>query len=171
MTLTHYSHAPIEALDARRYVQDERNAYVKPVGLWVSVDGEYDWAWWCEAESFGIGPIPHRVTLRPGASVLTISTLEEFAAFRHEYEVPAYGSWSPSRAIDWPLVVSRYQGIIIAPYQWTHRLSVPWYYGWDCASGCIWDLAAIQEIRPIQQLAGTVNSDSPHSKDGERGAK
>ena len=23
-----------------------------------------------------------------------------------------------------------------------------WYYGWDCASGCIWDPAAVAEIKP-----------------------
>ena len=53
--------------------------------------------------------------------------------------------------IDWKKVKSKYQGIIIAPYQWSCRLNLDsnWYYGWDCASGCIWDLDCIKDFKLI----------------------
>lgn len=51
-------------------------------------------------------------------------------------------------AFDWIDVASRYSGIEIAPYQWKRRIhpSTFWYYTWDCASGCIWDLSAIKKF-------------------------
>ena len=24
-----------------------------------------------------------------------------------------------------------------------------WYYGWDCASGCVWDASAVQSVEPL----------------------
>ncbi len=50
--------------------------------------------------------------------------------------------------LEWDKVKDKYQGIIIAPYQWECRLALEtcWYYGWDCASGCIWDLDCIKEF-------------------------
>lgn len=50
--------------------------------------------------------------------------------------------------IDWDAVAGTYQGIIITPYIWERRLGdSAWYYSWDCASGCIWDPAAIGSLR------------------------
>ncbi len=70
---------------------------------------------------------------------------------RYGIDVPRY-SWA-SKAVDWTRIASEYQGIIIAPYVWECRLndSCNWYYGWDCASGCIWDAAAVALIEPLQQ--------------------
>lgn len=52
--------------------------------------------------------------------------------------------------IDWRRVAESYQGIVIAPYVWArrHHLASGWYYAWDCASGCIWDSAAVAAIMP-----------------------
>lgn len=55
-------------------------------------------------------------------------------------------------AIDWSAVAAQYGGILIAPYQWKRRLELTWYYGWDCASGCAWDLSLI-ELEPILEVA------------------
>ena len=54
--------------------------------------------------------------------------------------------------IDWAEVASKYDGIIISPYQWSLRLDMEmmWYYGWDCASGCIWNISAIKELKEVQ---------------------
>lgn len=54
--------------------------------------------------------------------------------------------------LDWLKVKQKYQGIIIAPYQWKCRMAqeTKWYYGWDCASGCIWDLDCIDEFKLIE---------------------
>jgi hypothetical protein len=53
-----------------------------------------------------------------------------------------------SMHIEWPKVAAEYGGIEIAPYQWSCRLDpdVSWYYGWDVASGCIWDASLITAI-------------------------
>jgi hypothetical protein len=55
--------------------------------------------------------------------------------------------------IDWSKVAAKHQGIIIAPYCYARRLTyhTAWYYGWDCASGCIWDLKAIQSVEVAQE--------------------
>jgi hypothetical protein len=138
--------------------------------LWVSVDGEYDWPWWCEAESFDIGSFRHEVSLRPDANILVITTVNELDAFQRRYRA-SIASWAFSKGIDWERVARDHSGIVIAPYQWErrHDIKSSWYYGWDCASGCIWDLTAIAEFTP--ELTGTVNSDSPNSEKEKGGAK
>ena len=58
--------------------------------------------------------------------------------------------------MDWGYLATQYQGLIIAPYLWDLRLFGPaWYYGWDCASGCIWDLTAVESF-------SLVSSDGAH---------
>lgn len=44
-------------------------------------------------------------------------------------------------------VAEKYGGIEITPYLWEKRLNSMWYYGWDCASGCVWDRSAVTGIR------------------------
>ena len=57
--------------------------------------------------------------------------------------------------LDFLKVMDEYDGIIIAPYQYSCRLmnsSTAWYYGWDCASGCIWNLGCISiKLDSIQE--------------------
>lgn len=60
--------------------------------------------------------------------------------------------------IDWFQVVRNFPGIIIAPYLWERRNSNRsnwdscWYYGWDCASGCIWDLRCIESFQMVEEM-------------------
>lgn len=42
--------------------------------------------------------------------------------------------------INWNKISIEYDGIEINPYIWKARLEVYWYYGWDIASGCVWNL-------------------------------
>lgn len=39
----------------------------------------------------------------------------------------------------------------ITPYCWPARMDpdLIWYYGWDCASGCIWDASTIHQVTRI----------------------
>lgn len=39
-----------------------------------------------------------------------------------------------------------------APYQWECRLDRDtfWYYSWDCASACIWNLQAVRPLVEAQ---------------------
>ena len=51
--------------------------------------------------------------------------------------------------IRWEEVKTLWDGIIISPYNWKcrHSPSTEWYYGWDCASGCIWNVEAIKNYK------------------------
>ena len=59
-----------------------------------------------------------------------------------------------------PIILSDYleedknESDVVSPYQWNCRLSLEtcWYYGLDCASGCIWYLDCIKEFKPLTFL-------------------
>lgn len=124
-----------------------------PGGFWVSVEGKDDgWYDWCQAESFNLENLKyhHEVKLKSNAKILYIRSAEELNQFGDKYKT-SDDPWSPSiMIIDWAKVAKDYQGIIIAPYiediedEWLGRQI--WYYGWDCASGCIWDIEAIEAL-------------------------
>jgi hypothetical protein len=146
-TYSHFSNKPLEAVHSVkqqwRYGQPCENE--KPRGFWISVDGADDWNSWCESENYGIGSIRHRVVLASDANILYCRDALDLDCFTEIYgiEILRY-SWRRI-AIEWQRVADDYQGLVIAPYVWDRRLhdGYNWYYGWDCASGCIWDAAAI----------------------------
>lgn len=156
--LIHYSISPflgpVRSVPLER--QDGRHSAIgKPDGLWVSVEeeGGFGWKEWCEGEDWGLLGLRYRseIVLAADANVLRLSSahdIDEFSArFRGSSAETNY-----MRGIDWKLVADAYSGIIIAPYIWERRLheGTSWYYGWDCASGCIWDAAAVAEIRRLE---------------------
>lgn len=149
MILEHFAPSPV-ALTPRSYVQPGRIfSHQKPTGLWVSVKGDDDWPTWCEEESFCPERMAfcYRVEIASDANVRIVEGVAELDSFHEEFALEWTESYSwKSYGIDWRAVAERYQGLIIAPYIWSRRLHRPvsdWYYGWDCASGCIWDLSAI----------------------------
>ena len=166
MRLMHYSELalPFGPMD---YVQNELRAFGKPTGYWVSVQGEDDWPTWCRENEFFLGGLTHayEVTLAPDANILTLTTPDDLKSFhsRHSVEdaptmelrkmrsVSDEYVWK-SRPIDWNTVADLYDGIIIAPYQWPCRMKYDWYYGWDAASGCIWNLRAIAAVEARSEL-------------------
>lgn len=155
--LSHFSKEPVLAVHSveQSWRYGEPSEHEKPKGFWVSVDGEDDWAAWCAAESFGIGPIRHAVVLRPDARILRCRDKLDVLCLTERYGIPMPRYRWAGKAIDWAAIASEYKGIIIAPYVWECRLNdeCNWYYGWDCASGCIWDAAAIQCVEPIREAA------------------
>lgn len=156
MQLSHFTNAPIAVV--RSVEQDPTDAcltFAKPRGLWVSVDGEYDWPSWCESSDFGIGSRRYRVSLAEQANILLLSTSAAPLNFTREFGVRSEFAAFVDYAIDWCAVAARYEGIIIAPYHWSHRLSdsARWYYGWDCASGCIWNGAAVASVAEVEGVA------------------
>lgn len=158
MRLIHYSDVPVENVYS---VEQSGEKYDwsdgrKPAGLWVSVEGEDDWRAWCEAENFRdcSAQCATEIVLASDHRVLVIDTSAAMTAFHRTFcvERGKYGKWKEWR-IDWPRVATLHSGIVIAPYQWTHRLDGDlsgWYYSWDCASGCIWDASAVARLHPIQ---------------------
>jgi len=129
----------------------------KPNGLWVSPIGEDDWPSWCEREDFGLGRLTHptEVVMRTDATLLVVAGEAALQEFDRQYGVPhplvCMDSYSGRRVIDWRSVADKYQGVVIAPWVCTFRLDIDmmWYYGWDCASGVIWDAGSVKELRPL----------------------
>jgi hypothetical protein len=145
----------------------------KPNGLWISDAEDYGWLDWCTDEDFHVElyTFAHKVELKKNARILYIRTDKQLLAFTKKYELKdgsinkvlresheRFNEMNPELTkfmherkptiweIDWPRVASKYQGIVITPYLWNLRLHnyTQWYYGWDCASGCIWDHKAIK---------------------------
>lgn len=114
----------------------------KPNGLWYSVDD--DWERWCAAGMPAWLHDKYRYAVDLGDSdILMITTPEMFQAFHAIYTTPGRSGES---TIDWPRLARAYDGIEIAPYFWQFRLGFDtwWYYSWDCASGCVWNVAHVK---------------------------
>lgn len=153
LVLEHFSKRPlVRVRSTKQWLIGDKdwNWRGKPKGLWVSVKGEMDWREWCEAESFGLDRLKWRsvITLSSVANILHIRSVGELDAFDELYgrdERIGTSDYS-KRIIDWEHVAKEYDGILIAPYQWERRFDgrvSDWYYGWDCASGVIWNARAI----------------------------
>jgi len=145
LTLSHFTNA--QTIELRSVSQ---GTGMKPRGLWVSADGEDDWPTWCKAEGYRLDRLVNRfvVTLSDEANILHLTTVREVLEFSNEYMDQNEPEWLRGWRIDWPKLAEKYQGIIIAPYQWALRSDdrTRWYWGWDVASGCIWDASAIQSV-------------------------
>ena len=149
-TFTHHPRGerPFTFDPTRTYDQVEYD--MKPKGFWLSVDD--DWRRWCKDEQMewaDVDPIAFDLNTDACLWLDTPEAIDRFHAehhtdhFRREYY------------IDWRPVSADYAGIIIAPYQWSRRLNGPsWYYSWDCASACIWDLSALRVIDATDAVLG-----------------
>jgi len=157
--LIHYSAAPLGPLYSVDQTDgDCRVRGDKPKGLWVSIEGEQDWKSWCEAERFSLESLrfAHEIVLAPGANILRLSTPDDIDRLTERYAAPAIpGLGGRVYGLRWDQIAERHHGIIIAPYIFERRLNdhAFWYYGWDCASGCIWDAAAIGEVSLLKEAS------------------
>lgn len=158
MRFIHYSSKKITELESREYYQDKMDWQTKPHGLWISVEGipgDYNWKKWCKDERYRLKHLTYsyEVIFKDDARILHLKTPEEIFSFTKEYpnKTRDWDAEWDTYALDWHRVKDKYQGIIIAPYQWGCRLCLKssWYYGWDCASGCIWDLTCIKEWKKL----------------------
>ena len=153
--LIHYTNKEL-SLEPRTYNQFDMTWQAKPNGLWFSVEGHQDWKSWCEDEKFKLEnlAISYEIILKDDANILHLKTPDEIRAFGKTYQHSTRYSDidDDSSEINWDRVKEKHQGIIISPYQWDCRLALDtcWYYGWDCASGCIWDLSCIEEFKLIE---------------------
>jgi hypothetical protein len=121
--------------------------HTKPKGLWYSCGDE--WVEWLRSE------MPQWETdsnylyeVDPSDKVLYISSNAEMRMFESTYGIRAKFGGS---AIDWAKVQSDgHAGIEICPYLGDFRWH-DWYYGWDVASGCIWDKTGIAKVTLLAQ--------------------
>lgn len=135
----------------------------KPRGFWVSDEtrGAYGWRNWCQGERFRLYSLKYeyRIELVPNAKILYLNTVEDIDAFTAEYGYSLLKTLDPGYdtkiidGIDWQRVAKKWHGIIITPYQYQRRLELhtSWYYTWDCASGCIWNMKAIDSVTLIRE--------------------
>lgn len=158
MKYIHYSPTPISKLDTRTYPQPQEN---KPDGFWFSCDPRetesLTWLEWCIVEEHYLERLsyPHEIRLSADANILHLNTREKVIEFSQRFRSPMRSELGlrTNCVLDWESVSKAYQGIFIEPY--FHDLRVKyetlWYYGWDCVSGCIWDLAAIQSLDRLME--------------------
>jgi len=123
-----------------------QKADFKPKGLWYACGDE--WIQWAINENYGFGDWVYLVHIDM-AKMLKLKNAAEVRDFSAEFEVPRNSSSKSEYYhfnIDWPKVAARYSGIEICPYVSSLRLEpeVAWYYGWDVASGCVWDPSALK---------------------------
>lgn len=150
MKRLHYSNRPIKKVKPVK-VQEIK---WKPKGLWYSCGTA--WKDWGDAEDFGI-PTDYVYELEVDASkILFISSVKEIDSFTKKYLVPSEFCFGEeflykSGNINWPEVASLVSGIEISPYVWKRRMEYMWYYGWDVASGCIWNPDAIQKFSLLKR--------------------
>lgn len=158
MRLEHYTDQVFSFEHDRIYEQKPPMGFMKPLGFWVSVAGDDDWPAWCRAEEFCLSSLEHvsEVKLVENANILMVTNGLQLDAIHYTYGVDTDGfkpSGSDERrywSMDWRKVAADCDGIIIAPYLWSHRLDGPmWYYGWDCASGVIWNLDAVASVEVV----------------------
>lgn len=160
--LQHFTSESLTFDPTRTYEQGEPTTFGKPVGFWVSVEGEDDWQSWV-TDNMNADRLAHRsdVALAGTANILRIESTVGIdsltARFAVQTEYDRRWNWREHDRrkwpIDWRLVAAQFDGVIIAPYCWSRRNSHDWYYGWDCASGCIWNLSAIASVTQAQVSA------------------
>jgi len=142
----------------------------KPNGLWFDVDGS--WKQWCEAMTFRLETLRYRHTLRilDASKILYLRKAKDIDLFTREFGHNLSGHFQPlqksedldsfaheygndlfaeivgrfSNYIMWDEVAVKHSGIIIDPYIRSRSQTYLWYYGWNCAGGCIWDTDVIR---------------------------
>lgn len=148
MRLVHFSsrHVPI-IRDEEQETRFPLGSFEKPKGLWVSdEDSELGWHAWCKAEQFGLDRFTHThdVYLKENSNILLLQSAEDIDMFTEQYKTDLSDIYGENAryfdGINWHRVAENHNGILITPYIWERRLerNTSWYYGWDCASGCIW---------------------------------
>lgn len=128
------------------YKKYEQQSYShKPKGLWYSYYDEwYNWIIGEEMKDYLYKYI-HKIKLRKHAitninktnknKLLSIRTLKDFNIFDKRYRGEGF-------KINWKQVAKDYGGIEICPYRQEKEFN-SWYFSWDVASGCIWNINAI----------------------------
>lgn len=156
MRLVHYSANPDLSLSVlynvrQKAVNEQGYKLYKPLGLWLSDDDDYGWKEWCEAEGYRLDKLKFAYLVELNfKNILHIKSATELRNFHKKYLESNFAY----DFLGWQKVAQDYKGIIISPYQWDMRLDneVEWYYGWDVACACIWDMGALKSFEKIKEV-------------------
>jgi hypothetical protein len=130
----------------------------KPLGLWVSDQhDDINWPQWCVANYYNIHKLRFKTCLNVDiTNVLVVDTEKKMEELQDKWSyVEIYRGSGPYLVHpDWDVLSQEYKGNIISPYQDKYRLDLKyqWYYGWDCASGCLWNLDCIKEVGTSEEF-------------------
>jgi hypothetical protein len=137
----HMSKKPFE-LEQRSFIQ---KLSMKPSGFWYGFGSE--WLDWCRSEMpEWTGKYIYSVDIG-SSNVLRIKSHMELMMFHRKYSMRKPEDIPEDFDdvnISWYKVSKEYDGIEINPYQYEARYQYMWYYGWDVASGCIWNLKNVK---------------------------
>jgi hypothetical protein len=129
----HITHS--ENLEPKQVNQE--NDRPKPKGLWYGVG--FEWLDFTISDFTSFYDKNKNVSVFEfdvnSANLLRITNFDELTAFDKEYCTSTERYRNP----DWVRLAKEYNGIEIAPYIYKGRFEISWYYGWDVASGCIWN--------------------------------
>ncbi len=170
MTYYHWASEPVKL----RRTTYRQSGHPKPHGFWFDVNGS--WKQWCEATQFGLENLryrhtvtvldPSRILFLRNANDIDVFTREygrnlsghiqllqrggDSDAFARQYGQDLFGDIQKqfSNYIMWREVAEKHGGIIISPYSRARSQTYLWYYGWNCAGGCIWDTSVIRLGKP-----------------------
>ena len=126
----------------------KQNNGAKPVGIWYSYYG----SWYKFIIDNNMNEELHdniykinikkdkltNINLKDKDKILLINNVKDFDKFTKKYK-------TKNKLINWKDVANDFGGIEIAPYFSEKRFTY-WYYPWDVASGCIWNLDIIKNI-------------------------
>jgi hypothetical protein len=133
----------------------------KPRGIWYSEGSNWlDWLsvempGWLDDCNYIYSLVPkYSDGLNGSGGVLQLRTEEEIRDFSFRYG--KLGPGGVEVAIDWARVAQRFDGIEIIPYQYGLRfdMRMPWYYGWDVGSGCIWHEGGVSQFSLLRKRPG-----------------
>jgi len=172
-----YYHWASEPVKLRRMYYPQ-SGHPKPNGFWFDVNES--WKQWCERTQFNLQDLRYRhtVTILDNSRVLFLRNVEDIDTFTCEYgqnlsdniqlldSVEDNNEFSHqyghdlfsdirgqfSNYILWGEVAEKHSGIVINPYSRSRSLKHLWYYGWNCAGGCIWDTSVIRTGKPFKLI-------------------
>ena len=130
----------------RRIKRDKPNALMVPATI------NQVWSIDFMSDSLSDGRTLRTFNVLDDYNILFIPDEYHFEKFYKMYSVPhpadPDGKKGYDKMIDWPRVANDYAGIEICPYLSSKRNDDDsfWYYGWDVASGCVWDPSGIKEL-------------------------
>ena len=156
LDLKHYSDKPNLILEPlyNKGISTQSEHSRKPSGFWVSISESWKTFWeqesnYCQApEMLDNLKYCYDIKLSDDINILLIDTPEKMLEFNDHY-----GTKYGNTLINWKSLAYDYQGIILPSYFDMYRLNsdLEWYYTWDCASGCIWDISCIMSVDNIKE--------------------